>query len=249
MVATTTPPPDAGLSTGRTSVDGTGLLTRFDRVERAVHWTNAALFLFLILSGETLNGAPGTGWVGNKRIVIELHTYVGYGLLVPVLLGIATHAGHQLRDDMHRIARWTADDHRWWRRASRGSARIGKFNPGQKLNAAFIGACILVMPASGTFLRWPAYFPHSFVNGADFTHRWFALAILVVTVGHILMALARPASLRGMITGKVPRAWAREEHPRWYAEMTGNEATASGRPEPATKPQRETGSLVTRTRS
>ena len=33
------------------------------------------------------------------------------------------------------------------------------------------------MPATGTFLRWPAYFPHSFVDGADFTHPWFALPI------------------------------------------------------------------------
>jgi formate dehydrogenase subunit gamma len=194
-------------------------LARFDRVERAVHWTNAAMFLFLLATGYTLAGAPGTGWIGNRRSVEDLHTYVGYALPFPVLLGIATHAGRQLREDLHRIARWTADDSRWWRRDSRHAARIGKFNPGQKLNAAFIGASIIVMPITGTFLRWPSYFPEYWRFGADFTHRWFALAILVVTIGHIAMALSRPKSLRGMVSGKVSPEWARDEHPRWWAEV------------------------------
>ncbi|HEY1737434.1 MAG TPA: cytochrome b/b6 domain-containing protein [Acidimicrobiia bacterium] len=216
MVVTTTPRTDPlGPAPER-------VLSRFDRVERAVHWTNAALFLFLLATGYTLAGAPGTGWIGNRRSVVELHTYVGYALPFPVLLGIATHIGRQLREDLHRFARWTADDSRWWHKSTRRKARIGKFNPGQKLNAVFIGASIIVMPATGTFLRWPAYFPHSFVDGADFTHRWFALAILIVTVGHIAMALSRPSSLRGMFTGKVPENWARSEHPRWHAEVTSD---------------------------
>ncbi len=218
MAATTIPRADAP-GAGESGGGPSSWLARFDRVERAVHWTNAALFLFLLATGYTLAGAPGTGWIGNRRSVVELHTYVGYALPFPVLLGIITHAGRQLRDDLHRIARWTADDYRWWHRSRGRTVRLGKFNPGQKLNAAFVGGCIVVMPITGTFLRWPAYFPHSSVSGADFTHRWFALAILAVTIGHILMAVSRPASLRGMVTGRVPRNWARREHPRWYAEV------------------------------
>jgi formate dehydrogenase subunit gamma len=194
-------------------------LPRFDAVERAVHWTNAALFLFLIVTGFTLYGAPGTGWIGHKHALVVLHTWVGYALPIPVVLGIATRLGRQLRDDFRRFARWTIDDYRWWRRRTRRAARLGKFNPGQKLNAVFIGACIVVMPVTGTPLRWPSYFSHTIVSGADFTHRWFAFAILLVTVGHIVMAAARPSSLRGMVTGKVAPEWARHEHPRWYQEV------------------------------
>ncbi len=213
-------------------------MARFDRVERAVHWTNGLLFLVLLGTGFTLYGAPGTGWVGNRLSIKEIHTWVGYAMPIPILLGIATHAGKQLRSDLHRFSRWTADDRRWWRRSTKPQARIGKFNPGQKLNAAFIGACIIVMPVTGTFLRFPTVFALHWRSGADFTHRWFAFALLLVTFGHILIALSRPASLRGMVTGRVPRAWARHEHPRWYAEVTALEtidAADSG-------PTNETGS-------
>jgi formate dehydrogenase subunit gamma len=204
-------------------------ITRFDRVERALHWTNAVLFLFLIATGFTLYGAPGTGWIGNKRSVVDLHTYVGFALPIPVLLAIATRAGRQLRADFHLMARWTEDDRRWWRRATKRRARLGKFNPGQKLNAVFIGACIIVMPLTGVFLRFTKTFAFTWRSGADFTHRWFAFVILFVTIGHIVFAISRPESLRGMSTGKVPTDWARREHPRWHAEMTAPAIDGSGR--------------------
>jgi formate dehydrogenase subunit gamma len=192
---------------------------RFGRLERIVHWTNATLFLFLIVTGFSLRGAPVFRELHYRGAVKFLHLWVGYALPVPVLLGMVGHIGAPLRDDFRRIARWTADDTRWWRRASRPAAMVGKFNPGQKLNAAFIGSCIIVFPVTGTVMRWANTFPEWMRTGADFTHVWFAIFLLVVTIGHITMAATRPMAMRAITTGTVDAAWARHEHPRWYAEM------------------------------
>ena len=74
--------------------------------------------------------------------------------------------------------------------------------------------------ATGTVMRWNQTFALRQRSGADFTHRWFAFALLAVTIGHILMALARPESMRGILKGRVSAKWAHHEHPRWYAEVT-----------------------------
>ncbi len=192
---------------------------RFGRVERTVHWANATLFLFLLVTGFSLYGAPGFRLLAHRGTVKALHLWVGYTLPIPVLLGIATRAGRQLRDDFKRFGRWTADDSRWWRRRTRPTAKVGKFNPGQKLNAAFVGACIVIFPITGTVMRWANVFPLWMRSGADFTHSWFAIFLFMATVGHITMALSRPESMRGILRGKVSAHWAKHEHPRWHAEM------------------------------
>ena len=201
-------------------------IVRFDRVERALHWTNALLFCDLLLTGLVLYGFPGTGWVGNRLVVKDLHVYAGYALPWPVLLAMLAPAGRQVRDDIRRFARWTDDDRRWWRRSTRSTAAVGKFNPGQKLNAVFTGACIMVMATTGIVMRFPSVFADRWRTGADFTHRWFAIALLCTITGHILMSITRPEAMRGILTGRVRASWARHEHPRWAAEVDTNGSEA-----------------------
>jgi formate dehydrogenase subunit gamma len=195
-------------------------LVRFGVVQRAVHWTNATLFLFLTVTGFSLYGAPGFRWIGYRGYIKDLHVWIGYALPLPVLFAIFTRAGAQFKDDCKRFARWTVDDSRWWRSGTRATAKVGKFNPGQKLNAVYIGACIIVFPITGTAMRWANVFPLWMRRGADFTHSWFAIFLLVITIGHIVMALARPQAMRAILRGDVDAQWAAHEHPRWHAEMT-----------------------------
>ena len=219
MVAPTMRPVDTGAAApGRATTSG--FVARFDRIERAVHWTNATLFLFLLATGLTLYGFPGTGWIGQRRVVKDLHVYIGLLMPLPILLGIATRFGRQLREDLRRISQWTADDRNWFRRARRKTARLGKFNPGQKLNAAFIGASIIVMPGTGAIMRWGTHSTSlSLRQGATFAHDWFAFGLLAAIVGHIVLAVSDRAGLRGMVRGNVTREWAEHERPRWFAEV------------------------------
>ena len=126
----------------------------------------------------------------------------------------------------------TWDDFRWLRsRGAERSVRLGKFNPGQKLNSAFVAAALVTMLATGLVLKFFAPFPLAWRTGATFVHDWTALALGLAITGHILLAVGDPEALRGMVTGRVSAAWARRKRPRWYDEVSG-EPAGTGPPGP-----------------
>ncbi len=196
-------------------------VARFDRLERAVHWTNATLFLVLLTTGAMLYAGPLSGLVGRRELVRMVHVYSGLVLPVPLLAGIVLRSGRQLREDLRALNRWIPDDFRWLRTRGRDPhVRLGKFNPGQKLNATFVGAAIVVMLGTGSIMHWFGYFPNDWRTGATFVHDWFAIALFFVVVGHIWLALADPVALRGMTRGSVTGAWAKHHRARWFDEVT-----------------------------
>jgi formate dehydrogenase subunit gamma len=201
------------------------VLVRFDAAERALHWTNAVLFLLLLATGFTLRNGTLEGWVGHRYVVEQIHVWAGIALPIVVLAMIALRVSPTMRTDIRRLARWTRDDRRWWRRSARSTVQLGKFNPGQKLNATFIAAAIVVMPVTGSIMYWARYFPLDQRRGATFVHEWWAYAILAVVIGHIGMALRDLDALRAMVKGWVPTGWARRHAPRWHAEMLATAAT------------------------
>ena len=177
-------------------------LERFDRVERAVHWTNATLILAMLVTGSFLYFGPLSAIVGRRETIKTIHVYCGLAFPIPLLLGLLL--GRRFRADARRLNRFDAEDWKWLRsRGTRG--RVAKFNAGQKLNAAFVAGAIPVMLATGSIMRWFKPFPLSWRTGATFVHDWVFLALLVVVIGHIGKALADPTALKGMISGRVPR--------------------------------------------
>jgi formate dehydrogenase subunit gamma len=217
-------------------------IPRFDRTERVVHWCNAILFLTLLATGAALYAGPLSTLVGRRVLVKTIHVYAGLLLPIPVLLGIALRSGAQLRADLHRLGRWDTQDKLWWRRRAR--AQLGKFNPGQKLNATFVGASIVVMLGTGAIMRWFEPFPDDWRTGATFVHDWFAIALFVVIAGHILLGLADPEARRSITRGWVSAAWARAHRPRWYEEVSnGSGGDSSGE---AADVERPLGDVLTR---
>jgi formate dehydrogenase subunit gamma len=212
-----TPPPD---------------LARFDRVERTAHWSTAALFGVLMLTGAALYAGPISTLVGQREVVRTIHVGAGLLLPLPLLVGLAGRWGRALRGDLRRLGRFDDEDRRWLRRRTREDARLGKFNPGQKLNAAFLGAAIVVMLGSGIVLKWFSLFSLQTRTGATFVHDWVALGIWVSVVGHILLAFRDPVALGGMLRGVVPARWARTYRPRWYEAETGEPADRLKAPTP-----------------
>jgi formate dehydrogenase subunit gamma len=199
-------------------------LVRFDRVERIVHWSTAVLFGVLMLTGAALYAGPISTIVGRRDLVRDVHVIAGLALPVPIVVGLLGRWGRALRLDLGRINRWFADDRAWVRRRTRDQARLGKFNPGQKLNATFLGAAIVLMFATGIVLKWFQPFPLSIRTGATFVHDWLALAIWVSIIAHVVFALRDPDALRAMVRGTISARWARTKRPRWYEDATGNSA-------------------------
>jgi formate dehydrogenase subunit gamma len=213
-------------------------LARFDRVERAAHWSTASLFGVLMLTGAALYAGPISTLVGQREVVRTIHVGAGLLLPIPLLIGLGGRWGRALRHDVRRLGRFDDEDRRWLRRRTRDDARLGKFNPGQKLNAAFLGSAVVVMLGTGIVLKWFSLFSLTTRTGATFVHDWVALGIWISVLGHIMLAVRDPDALRGMLHGMVPARWARLNRPRWYEAETGEAATRLKAPEPASTPRR-----------
>ena len=205
-------------------------IPRFDRLERFVHWTNTTLFFVLIATGAALYIAPLSTLVARRELMKTIHVWAGYLLPIPVLLALLLPAGRQFRRDIARANRFTNDDRLWWSKRTRVRAQLGKFNPGQKLNVFFIGGAIVVMLGTGLLMRWADQIElrDSWRTGATFVHDSMFVVLCAVILGHILFALRDRPSLRSMRTGWVPEEWAREERPRWWAEMVRGSAVDAG---------------------
>jgi formate dehydrogenase subunit gamma len=201
---------------------------RFDRVERALHWTNAVLVTILLLSAAALYFEPIVRLVGRRALVVDIHVYTGLALPVPVIAALCGRWGRALRADLRRLNRWTTDDGRWLaattkagdeRRWLRERMAVGKFNAGQKLNAAFVGGALLVMLGTGLIMNWPQIWPLPWRTGATFVHEWLTLALFVVILGHIMFALKDLDAFRSMVRGTIPRSWARRHANAWLDEL------------------------------
>lgn len=205
------------------------VLVRFDRVERTVHWATASLFIVLLGTGAALYFTPLIALLGRRRLIEQVHLYAGLSLPLPLLLGVAGSWGRGLRRDVSRTNGWTEADLQWLRglvdtasgrRQAALRPRLGKFNAGQKLNAAFVAGGGLVMLGTGALLRWYVPFPLSWRAGATFVHNWLAVTFVIVIVGHVTLAIADREALHAMLGGRVSRAWAARHAPAWLDEET-----------------------------
>jgi formate dehydrogenase subunit gamma len=192
------------------------VIERFTRAERALHWATAAAVLTAAITGLILYVGPLTALVGRRNLVKDVHVVAGLAMPVPLVLAYAGRWRAAVRADVRRLGRWTRADRRWlWSRGREARDQVGKFNAGQKANAAFVLGMIPVMLATGGIMRWYEPFDLRYRTGATFVHDWTAIVTWVVVTGHIAFALADRGSLRGMLTGRVSRAWAAHHHPQW----------------------------------
>jgi formate dehydrogenase subunit gamma len=213
-------------TTLRSDAGRSARLIRFDRVERALHWVNAALFGVLVFTGAALYLAPIGTLIGRRALVEDIHVYTGLALPVPLVVAVCGRWGGALREDLRRFNRWSVSDRIWLKslfggraaRYRRGSSLdVGKFNAGQKLNAAFIAGAGLVLLGTGLIMRWYHPWPLGWRTGATFVHDWLALAVGLVIIGHIGMALRDPDATGSMVRGTISRSWAKSHAPAWLA--------------------------------
>jgi formate dehydrogenase subunit gamma len=185
-----------------------------------VHATTGALTLVCILSAAVLYNGSLSILVGNRHTVSTVHVWSGLAMPLPLLLGLVSAA---YRSDLRALNRFTVHDWRWLgsRQRREGRIPIGKFNAGQKLNAALSGGALAVLLLTGSVMHFTDWTPLAWRSGATFTHDWFALGLGLLVIGHTAYAVRDRVALRGMATGSVPLAWARREHGAWADEIAG----------------------------
>jgi formate dehydrogenase subunit gamma len=197
-----------------------GHLLRFTRAVRWIPGLTGGLLIVCILTAAILYNGSLAVLVGNRYLVEQIHVYAGFALPVPLLVGLVSRS---YRLDLRRLNRFTSLDWQWLRSGTRrdGTIGVGKFNAGQKLNAALSAGAIGALLITGTVMYFTNLTRLSWRSGATFAHDWFSLGLGLLVVGHILFALRDSTAMRGMRTGFVPLRWAKREHAAWVGEYTG----------------------------
>jgi len=191
---------------------------RFSRTERAIHWIHASAFFVLLASGLVLYLPALSTAVANRPLVKAIHIYTAVTWIVALALVILVGDRRGLRETLRELDGYDRDDRRWL--MAQGAPQ-GRFNAGQKVNAALTAALAVLFTVSG-FLLWYGE------RNTDF--RWAStillhdgLAILSVLLlsGHLYLALVHPTtrhSLHGMVRGSVRADWAARHHAKWRPE-------------------------------
>lgn len=220
-------------------------IERFTPFERAAHWSNAAAFLTLALSGLVMAfgkffllpvlGSTLFGWLAYA--LKNLHNFVGPLYAVSLLVMIATF----VKDNIANRA-----DFQWLLRAGgmlgQGQLPSHRFNAGEKgifWWAVTIPGLLLV--ASGLVLD-------KLVPGLDYfradmqlahmVHAALALLSCALIAGHIYMGtVGTRGAYRAMRTGYVEPGWAREHHELWYQDIQSGKIPAQRSQKAASRPQ------------
>jgi formate dehydrogenase subunit gamma len=188
---------------------------RFSLTERAVHWIHAAAFFVLLGTGLVLYVPRLSEAVGRRPEVKAVHIYTAIAWVFALALVVALGDRASLRRTAQELDLFDRDDRLWLQRIPRPQ---GRFNAGQKLNAALTAAFALLFAASG-FLLWLGERDNDYRFASTILlHDGLMYVSLVLLVGHLYLAVIHPAtrhSLRGITTGSVRRDWAERHHAKW----------------------------------
>ena len=195
-------------------------LARFDLVERLVHWSTAIMMLTLIVTGAILYLPALALRVGHRGLIENIHVITGLSLLGPLVLGVVGPWRKRLIKDLRRFDRWGASDFDWFKSGARRSGLPrDKFNGGQKIEAAFLGAAMVAALVTGVIMRFAPSSWITWATGATLVHDALFFAIVAAVIAHVAFALSRPDQLVSMFNGRIPRSWAKLHAAAWLAEV------------------------------
>jgi formate dehydrogenase subunit gamma len=194
-----------------------GYVRRFSPVERLLHWVNAAGFFFLLVTGLILY-LPSLSMVVSRRQTIQgIHFWGGVGWL-GALAAVVLLGARRMLATARDLDTFDRDDRLWLRRRK---APQGRFNAGQKINAALTAAFTILFGVSGLLLWFGEEDTRYRFASTVILHDGLMYASLALLVGHLYLALIHPATrhaLRGMTLGDVRVEWAMKHHEKWEPE-------------------------------
>lgn len=200
---------------------------RFSRTERAIHWIHAGAFFVLLGTGLALYLPSLSIAISNRPLIKEIHIVAAIAWIVALALVVAVGDHVGLRRTIRELESFDVDDRRW---LTIRAAPQGRFNAGQKLNAAITAAFAVLFTVSGVLLWYGERDSDFRWTSTILLHDGLTLVSLFLVIGHLYLTLMHPTtrhSLRGMTLGSVREDWAREHHPKWIAttspRRTGSE--------------------------
>ncbi len=224
------------------------MVERFTPVERIIHWTMAAAFVALAISGIIMMfgkyfllpvlGHTLFGWL--TYILKNIHNIVGPLFTLSIIAGFVMF----VKDNLPSAADW-----RWIR--SFGGLASGRHVPSHRFNAGeklwFWGGLVvfgIIVSVSGWVLDMivpgMTYFRGT-MQVANIVHAISAVIMMAMAFGHIYMGtIGMEGAYRAMKDGWVDEAWAKEHHELWYDDIKAGKIPAqrskTGSPETAGRP-------------
>jgi formate dehydrogenase subunit gamma len=194
-----------------------GYVRRFSPVERLLHWLNALGFFYLLATGLILYLPRLSVLVSRRQLIQSIHFWGGVGWL-GVLAAVLVLGGRRLLKTARELESFDRDDLEWLR--GRRTPQ-GRFNAGQKINAALTAAFTILFGVSGLLLWFGEQDTRFRFASTVILHDGVMYASLVLLVGHLYLALIHPSTrhaLRGMTLGDVRVEWAAQHHAKWKPE-------------------------------
>jgi len=194
-----------------------GYVPRFSPMERLLHWVNALGFFFLLVTGLILYLPSLSMLVSRRQTVQAVHFWAGVGWLA-VLAAVLVLGGRRLLATARELERFDQDDLLWLRRRRTPQ---GRFNAGQKINAALTAAFTILFGVSGLLLWFGEQDTRFRFASTVILHDGLMYVSLGLLVGHLYLALIHPSTrhaLRGMTLGDVRVEWATRHHAKWEPE-------------------------------
>jgi formate dehydrogenase subunit gamma len=193
-----------------------GYRRRFTRTERTLHWANAVFFFFLLVTGLALYLPSLAVLVGRRPLVQSVHFWSGVAWIAVLAAIVLAGDRKGIRRTARELDRFDRDDIRWL--LARRPAPQGRFNAGQKINAALTGAFTILFAVSGVLL-WLGERDTSLRFASTVVlHDGLMYVSLVLLIGHLYLAVIHPATrhaLRGITVGTVSEEWAARHHAKW----------------------------------
>ena len=214
--------------------DTGGRIERFTPFERAAHWTNAAAFVVLAVSGVVMAfgkffllpviGSTLFGWL--TYALKTAHNFVGPLFAVSLVVVIVTF----VKDNIANRA-----DFVW---LSKAGGMLGdheipshRFNAGEK-GMFWWGVTVPGLVVVGSGLVLDKLLPGlDYLRGdmqiAHMIHATAAIVMASLLVGHIYMGtVGVRGAYRAMRTGYVSEGWAREHHALWLDDIQAGKIPA-----------------------
>jgi formate dehydrogenase subunit gamma len=198
-------------------VSKAGYVPRFSPVERLLHWVNAAGFFFLLVTGLILYLPSLSMLISRRQTIQSVHFWGGVGWLGALAAVIAL-GFRRILATARELERFDDDDLRWLRGRR---APQGRFNAGQKVNAALTAAFTILFGVSGLLLWFGEQDTHYRFASTVILHDGLMYVSLLLLAGHLYLALIHPSTrhaLRGMTLGDVRVEWAARHHAKWQPE-------------------------------
>jgi formate dehydrogenase subunit gamma len=215
------------VATTSTPTSTSATVLRFNPTQRAVHWIHGIAFVVALVSGLSLFFAPLEALIAHRFVLRWVHIVSGLVFALAPYLVARLGDWRSVKSDFAEAQWWDADDRSFfsgW--LVHDEAPVGRFNAGQKANMMFTLAATIFFLLSGVVMWQYLHFDADLVKNAGLVHDSLTFAILVVWLGHLWYALGNPKtrhSMRGMLDGRVERAWAARLHSKWLESVDANQ--------------------------